>query len=78
MNRAPRCTVEDDGYHLHEFYNGPTTVTEHRHTWVDEHIRRWPDASRVYVGNRPHRGTVAEAWRDLTGRNLPPINCQQR
>ncbi len=69
------CTAESDGYHLHEFRTGGTVVTEHLHTWINEHLERWPDASRVYVGTRAYAGTAAEAWESITGKDLPGIDC---
>jgi hypothetical protein len=71
-----RCTVESDGYHLHEYQSGIAVVTEHRHAWIDEHLKRWPDASRVYVGTRPFAGTAEQAWAEMTGGALPAIACE--
>lgn len=69
------CTVESDGYHLHEYQSGIAVVTEHRHTWIDEHLMGWPEASRVYVGTRAYGGTAAQAWEEITGGLLPEIDC---
>ncbi len=69
------CTAEDDGFHEHTFRSGGAVITEHLHTWIDEHLERWPGTSRVYIGTRPYAGTAAEAWKDITGKDLPAIEC---
>lgn len=78
------CTVEDDGYHLHKHYyrDGalqPRVVAEHRHTWIDDHLARYPEQSRIYL----RRGTVEQArpgnldevWATVTSEPLPDVTC---
>jgi hypothetical protein len=74
-----RCTVESDGYHLHEYQSGIAVVTEHRHAWINEHLARypWPASSRVYIGAHPFAGTVEQAWAKVTGGELPTVECEE-
>ncbi len=69
------CIAESDGLHYHEYWAGKL-ITEHLHTWIDQHLINHPTSSRVYIGNQAYAGTAAEAWTELTGRQLPDIDCQ--
>ena len=70
-----RCTTESDGYHLHEYQSGIGKVTEHLHTWIDEHLQNHPGSSRVYLGNEAYTGTVGQAWAEITSQPLPAVDC---
>lgn len=70
------CTAESDGFHEHTFQSGAVKVTEHLHTWIDEHLANWPGSARVYIGNRAFAGTVTEAWAEITGKPLPKVECE--
>lgn len=74
---AATCTAESDGYHEHTFQSGITKVTEHLHAWIDDHLAYWPGTSRVYIGDQPYPGTAAQAWAEITGNELPPIDCKE-
>ncbi len=70
------CTAESDGFHEHVYRSGITRVTEHLHTWMDEHLERWPGSSRVYLGDQAYAGTVEQAWAEVTSQPLPEVACE--
>ncbi len=74
------CTVEDDGFHTHEYQHGAEVVTEHLHSWMAEHAANWPDSKPVDIrrGQRYLSGhdSLAEAWAELTNRPLPEVTCE--
>lgn len=77
---AARCVTESDGFHTHEYTAGNQTVVEHLHAWMDEHRRNWPDAADVYIvlgqAEKPHYGTVDQAWAELAEQPRPVVNCE--
>lgn len=77
-----QCLAESDGFHTHTYQSGTTRVVEHLHTWIEEHLDRHPDSSRVYLkqglgwSEEPYRGTAAQAWAQISDEPMPIVECE--
>lgn len=85
------CKHESDGLHQHEYRSRHESgwtqiVTEHLHTWLAEHLERWPDAKPVdvttgsaYIATYKLLGkydTLAEAWAAHCTGEIPSVVCE--